>query len=118
MEGPIESLSLASAKSLWVFLTLTIILGGAAAFVSGRAIALSWRSIWQIPFYMALLAAFVRFLHYALFGEPLLSLTLYAADFGALSTFAVLGFFVMRRQQMHRQYKWAAGDDERAIPRL
>ena len=57
----------------WVFLFLTLILGGGLAFATGRAMAQTWRPISQIPAGMAPLALAVRFLHFALFEETLLS---------------------------------------------
>ena len=52
----------------WVFLLVTVVLGGAAAFMSGRAVAQTWRPYWHIPLYMVPIAATVRFFHYALFA--------------------------------------------------
>ena len=60
---------------------LTFAMGGAAAFASGKAIAQTWRPFWQVPLYMLALAAAVRFCHFALFEEPLLSLPSYLVDF-------------------------------------
>lgn len=45
----------------WIFLVLTVILGGGAAFLAGRGLARSWKPLRRIFFYMALLAAAVRF---------------------------------------------------------
>ena len=59
----------------WVFLVLTCILGGGAAFLAGRGLAGSWKPFWRIFFYMVLLAAAVRFFHYALFDGTLTSLS-------------------------------------------
>lgn len=92
---------------LWFFVFLTVILGGAAAWVSGAAIAQTWRPVWQIPVYILLLAAAVRFCHYALFGERLLSLKSYATDYVALMLFAAMGYWLSRRAQMMRQYGWS-----------
>jgi hypothetical protein len=55
---------------------------------------------------MLLLAAGVRFCHFALFGEPLLSLRSYATDFVTLTIFAFVGYGLTRRAQMIRQYGW------------
>ena len=68
-------------KGLWVFVFLTVTLGGAAARVTGSAIASSWRSPWQIVGAAFLLACAVRFFHFALFGEPLLALPNFIADY-------------------------------------
>src|SRR3954447_11977020 len=60
-------------ENLWTFLLLTCVIGGAAAYATGRAIALTWRPFWQALAYMIPLTAAVRFLHYALFGEDILA---------------------------------------------
>ena len=65
----------------WAFLLITLLIGGAAGFLSGRAIAQTWRPFWQLPLYMLGIAAGVRFCHYALFGEILLSLKNFAVDY-------------------------------------
>ena len=66
-------------------------MGGAAAYVSGKAIAQTWRPFWHVPLYMLALAAAVRFCHFALFEEPLLSLRSYAVDFADRFCLAVAG---------------------------
>lgn len=90
----------------WVFLLVTIIIGGVAAFMSGRAIAQTWRPYWHIPLYMLPLAATVRFFHYALFWEPLLSAKNYLVDFAVVLTAASLGYRLLRARQMAQQYHW------------
>ena len=62
--------------SFGVFLLVTVILGGGAAALAGRAIALTWRPWWQIVAYMLILGGAVRFIHFALFGGTLLALHL------------------------------------------
>lgn len=90
---------------LFSFVALTLVLGGAAAFVSGRALARTWRPpVLLAPVALALEGA-VRFLHYALAGEgtdPVQALL------GAiiLGGFAGAGFAWRRRAQMAQQYGW------------
>ena len=91
---------------LWIFLLLTVMLGGAAAYASGKAIAQTWRPFRQVPLYCLLLAAGVRFCHFALFEEPLLSPVSYAVDFLVALLFACLGFRLLRARQMATQYGW------------
>ncbi len=81
--------------------------------MSGRALALIWRSRWTILPAMLALTIAVRFLHYALLGEALLSGTAYAMDFAVLFCLAWLSFSWTRRGQMKRQYGWlgSAQDD-------
>jgi hypothetical protein len=96
----------AGANGLWVFLLVTVFLGGSAALVSGRAIANTWRPVWHIPFYMLLLAGAVRFFHYALFAEPFLSWKNWMVDFALLTLAALLAYRMTRARQMTRQYGW------------
>lgn len=90
----------------WSFVVVTLLLGGAAAFVSGRAIALTWRSPLNVPAYMLLLAAAVRFVQYAVFATPLLSARSYLIDLAILLAVAAAGYRVTRRGQMATQYGW------------
>ena len=90
----------------WVFLLVTVIIGGAASFMTGRAIAQTWRPYWHIPFYALAIAATVRFFHYALFDEPLLSLKNLVVDFAVVLIAATFGYRLYRAHQMARQYPW------------
>ncbi len=89
---------------LLIFLGLSVIIGGAACFSTGRALATRWRPLWQALVYALLIAAGVRFLHYALFGEPLLSPADYGLDFAAALGFMLAGFRLTRRRQMRQRY--------------
>ena len=62
---------------LFTFVLLTLVLGGAGAWATGRAMAQTWRPMAMLAPYMLFLTAGVRFLHYALYGEPLLSVQLF-----------------------------------------
>ena len=99
-------MTLLSDASTLVFLVLTVILGGGAAFLAGRGLARSWKPFWRIFFYMALLAGAVRFFHYALFDGKLLSPYYYLVTYAVLLIAASLGFRAMRTTQMVTQYRW------------
>jgi hypothetical protein len=92
--------------SFGVFLLVTIILGGGGAWLTGRAIAGTWRPAWQVGFYMLMMAGAVRFLHMALFEGTLLSLHYYAVDAVVCLAFGYAGFKAERAAQMVRQYSW------------
>ena len=95
-----------SDYALGIFLLVTVAMGGGAAYVSGKAIAQTWRPYWHLPLYILPLAATIRFCHFALFEEPLLSLKSLAVDFVVALLAASLGYRVVRAQQMARQYGW------------
>lgn len=88
------------------FLFVTVIIGGGAAYLAGRALAIGWRRIGKLVFYMLLLAGAVRFFHYALFGGTLLSVQYYVVDALVLIGFALLGYRLTRVRQMVTQYRW------------
>src|SRR4051794_18098722 len=90
--------------SFGVFLLVTIAMGGGAAWLSGRAIAATWRPWWHIVAYMLILAAAVRFIHFALFEATLVSLPHYLVDSAFCLLFGFLGFRVQRASQMATQY--------------
>jgi hypothetical protein len=91
---------------LLTFPLVTLAMGGAAAYLSGRAIAQTWRPFWHVPLYMLALSAVVRFCHFALFDEPFLSLPSYIVDFACAFAAAALGYRMVRAQQMRIQYSW------------
>jgi hypothetical protein len=88
------------------FLLLTLLLGGGAAWRTGQAVAEGWGALWPVVAYTALIAAAVRFLHYALFGGALLSLPSYAIDFAILAVVALTAHRVRRTRHMTEQYAW------------
>lgn len=88
------------------FIFLTVILGGAGAVASGRAVAGTWRSFLGVPPYMVVLAAVIRFLHYALFGEDLLSVPGYIVALVITMLCAAYGYRARRADQMTTQYSW------------
>jgi hypothetical protein len=92
--------------SFWLFGLVTVLMGGWAAWMTGRAIALTWRRYWNLVLYLLLLGAVVRFIHYALFGGTLLSLHYFIVDALVLFAIGSLGFRYYRARQMTRQYRW------------
>jgi uncharacterized protein DUF6867 len=90
--------------SVGVFLLVSVIMGGGGAWLAGRAIAATWRPWWQIAGYMLILAAAVRFIHFALFDGTLLSLHYYGVDAAICLLFGLTGFRATRSRQMVTQY--------------
>jgi hypothetical protein len=88
------------------FVLLTVVLGGAAAIASGRAIASGWKPFTIVPFYMVILAAVVRFLHYALFGGDILSIPGYIVALAFALLASGYGYRSKRARQMATQYSW------------
>jgi hypothetical protein len=92
--------------SFGVFLLVTVLLGGGAAFLAGRAIAATWRPWWQVAVYAFILGATVRFFHFSLFGGTLLSAHYYFIDTAVCMLLGFLGFRAARTKQMVTQYRW------------
>ena len=106
-------------ENIGVFLILTVILGGGAAYLTGRAMALTWRPAWMGMAYMTILGCAVRFFRYALFEGsfffyltndgylyPGIGFYYYLVDLVVLMGFAWLGYRVTRSGQMATQYAW------------
>lgn len=92
--------------SALVFLLLTIAIGGAAAALAGRAVAQAWRPWWHAVPFALMIAAAVRFLHFALFGGTLMSLQFFAVDAAFCLACALIGFRLKRVAQMVGCYGW------------
>lgn len=92
--------------TVWLFLLVTVVMGGWLAWMTGRAIALTWRPQYQLVVYVLVLGLVVRFIHYALFHATLLTLHYYIVDTVILMAFAYAGWRYNRARQMTRQYHW------------
>lgn len=92
--------------SFGVFVLVTLILGGGAGWLTGRAVALTWRRPWQIVLYTLILGCAIRFIHFSVFSGTLLAPYYYAVDTAICMAFAFLGFRVARVGQMVSQYGW------------
>jgi hypothetical protein len=92
--------------TIWLFLLVTVVMGGWLAWMAGRAIAMTWRPTWQLIVYMLLLGLFVRFIHFALFEATLLAPQYYLVDTIVLLAFGFAGWRYTRARQMTRQYHW------------
>jgi hypothetical protein len=92
--------------SFGVFLLVSVLLGGGASWLAGRAVAGTWRPLWHIAFYMLMMGFAVRFIHYALFRGTLLSLHYYLVDAAICLAFGSAGFRATRAAQMTTQYRW------------
>jgi uncharacterized protein DUF6867 len=97
---------LSAERSLGAFFVITVLLGGGAGWLAGRAIAATWRPWWHLVAYMFILGGAVRFLHFALFQSELLSLHYYLVDTAVCLLFGLLGFRIMRAFQMATRYSW------------
>lgn len=92
--------------SIGVFIGISVFLCGFAAFMTGQALAGTWRPVWQVWLYILLLGFADRFLTWALFQGELLSPTGYLIDTAVLLVIALSAFYLTRARQMAAQYPW------------
>lgn len=93
-------------NSVGVYLGITVVIMGFAAYMTGQALALMWRPEWQVYFYSCLLAFGTRFLSFALFEGRLLSITGYLFDAVTLVAIALFAYRFNRARKMVSQYPW------------
>ena len=98
--------TLYAGESILQVVLLTVVIGGGATALSGRAIALAWRPSWQAVIAALLLCAAARFFHFALFQGELLSLPSYACDTAIFVIAGMLAWRATRAYQMVQQYPW------------
>ena len=89
-----------------VFVGVTIVLFGGAAFLLGQALAETWRPYTQALLYTLLLGLGDRFVTFALFEGELLSLSGYIVDTIVLMVIASLAYRMTRARKMVSQYPW------------
>jgi len=92
--------------SFFTFALVTLLMGGWAAWMTGRAMAITWRPFAALLFYLLLLTGAVRFIHFALFEGTLLTLHYYLVDAVVLLAVGATGFRYYRARQMTSQYRW------------
>jgi hypothetical protein len=105
-------------SSIYIFYLVTLVLGGAAGYSTGKAIAQTWRPGWHLVLSALALGVAVRFLHHALFGASFLfgASLLFGASvltpyYYVVDTLIVLlagfiGFRLTRARQMTSRYRW------------
>ncbi len=91
---------------IWLFILVTVIMGGWAAWMTGKAVAKTWGDVVALVAYVLLLGWAVRFIHFALFEGTLFSLRYYIVDTVILMAIAFAGWRHTRTGQMTTQYRW------------
>mgnify|MGYP001006555717 CR=1 FL=1 len=92
--------------SIWVFLFVTILLGGGGAWMTGRSVAQNWGSPVILTVYLLLLGAGIRFIHHALYEGSMFSLHYYVVDTIIIFAIGLFAFRFTRAGQMASQYGW------------
>jgi DMSO/TMAO reductase YedYZ heme-binding membrane subunit len=123
------------SRETFIWLAVTLILGGAAAIATGRALAQAWRGVGRIIGYSAVIAAAACFLCYALFQVSAIpmaaiaenvaagdyrklasNLAVWGASFVLVSALAVTSWKVARVRMMAQQYGDSTNDETAAPP--
>ena len=93
-------------SSLGVFIGLNVILFGIASWMTGRALAETWKSLWLTLPYSLLLGFGSRFLTYALFEGVFLSVRGYVISTAVLWFIMFVAYRLNRARLMIQQYPW------------
>jgi len=99
-------MALLAGESLGVFVGVTVCVIGFAAYMTGQAVANTWKPAWHAVAYALLLALVDRFLVYALFEGRLLSPLGYVIDSSVLIAIALAAFRMAQARKMIQQYPW------------
>lgn len=92
--------------SILPFLLVTVVLGGGAAWMTGRSCALTWRPALVLFLYLLILGLAVRFVHVTVLGGTLSSFYYYLVDTAVLIVIGFVAFRHTRTTQMVNQYHW------------
>jgi hypothetical protein len=92
--------------SLPAFLIFTVVIMGGAAYLTGQAVAATWRPPVHLVLYGLLLTLTDRFLVWSLFGGDLMSLAGFALDGTLIGCVALIGYRLTHVTKMVRQYPW------------
>jgi hypothetical protein len=99
-------MSLLVEKSLLDFIVITLILGGWASWMTGKAFAQTWGRLLGLLCALIALGFVVRFVHFSVFEAKLFSLHYLLIDIGFCLIFGLIGFRLTRVNQMVQQYWW------------
>ena len=89
-----------------VFLGFTLMIFGGAAWLTGGAVASTWRSPWQVVGYSLLLGLFDRFLAWGMFGSALFSPGGFIRDFSLILAIGLFSWRIRHVGRIVAQYPW------------
>ncbi|HYM30191.1 MAG TPA: hypothetical protein VEU47_02755 [Candidatus Cybelea sp.] len=93
-------------SSIGVFVGVTVVLFGMAAHFTGQSLATGWRPAWHVLPAALLLALADRFIVFALFQAPLLSLSGFLIHGIVPLAVTATSYRMTLAQKMVRQYPW------------
>lgn len=89
-----------------VFVAVTVLVMGFAAYMTGQALANTWKPLWHAVIYAVLMGFADRFLVFALFDGSLSSVLGYIVDTTVLVAISVFAFRSTQARKMVSQYPW------------
>ena len=89
-----------------VFGLFTVVIMGGAGYMTGQAVASTWRPIWHAIAYSLLLGVADRFLIFALFEGALLSVPGLILDTAVIAAICLIGYRITRVSKIVGQYPW------------
>ncbi len=92
--------------SVLVFVVLTVFITGFAAYMTGQALATTWKPVWHLLIYCTMLGGAARFLIYSLYQGQLWSLSGYLIGTATLILTGLFAFRLNRARKMVSQYPW------------
>jgi hypothetical protein len=92
--------------SILQFALITCIIGGWAAWRTGKSVADGWQTYTTVVIYTLLLGVGIRFVHHALFNGTMFTFQYYVVDTIILLLFSTAGFRFYRTRQMVTSYYW------------
>lgn len=95
-----------AGETILEIVLVTGLIGGGAAWLSGRAIAATWGAKSRVIVTAFLLGAAARFFHFALFEGELLSVSSFACDTFIFLVIGLVSWRTTRASLMVRQYPW------------
>lgn len=93
-------------SNIGVFIAITLVIMGFATFMTGQALASTWRPMWQVFPYGVMLGFADRFLTWALFDGILFSLVPYLISTAILLVICLGAFRLTQARKMVGQYPW------------
>lgn len=96
----------ALGSSVPVFIGVTLVLMGFASYMTGQALASTWRPLWQVFPYVLMMGAADRFLTWALFQGALLALLPYIIGTAILLLICLAAYRFTQARKMVSQYPW------------
>lgn len=90
----------------WLFVLLTVVMMGGAGWLTGQALAATWRRAYHTVAGCIALGLADRFLIFALFEGDLLSVVGFAVDTAVITAIGLVGWRTTQVRRMVGQYPW------------